>query len=123
MVWASLSQLSPRTPVWRNLSFLLAVAINVLVLGCYVDDGNNVGGTCRHELFGWDVGVSVPTLIMVLGFFQLLTSFLICIFFYLNFGDLTARKNIQKVRSSMPALFSPRPFLPPSLPPSLASPP
>ena len=43
-----------------------------------------------------DIGVG--TVINVLGVLQFVTSLLVCVFFYLNFGSLIASKNLKEVR-------------------------
>ena len=46
------------SPIWRTLSFALAIVINMLVLTCYTTDGSPISGTasCSDKLLNFPVG-------------------------------------------------------------------
>lgn len=91
-----LSMLNSGGRLWKRLSFGLAIIINLLVLTCYQETADGLDVACNDRILDRITPVNWNLVISVLGGFQTLTSTLIVLFFYLNYGPLLWSKGQQR---------------------------
>ena len=94
---------------WRQISFVLAIVINLMVCWCYqipkdvAADGDAATLTAATmECSGSIGGVAYSKAISLLGFIQTGTSLTIMFLFVLNFGPLVVKKGWDDYRRKAP---------------------
>lgn len=91
-----------RPQLWRDISFALAIIVNVIVLVCF-ESGDSigaepepVGGVCTDKILGRSTGVNWNDVSTVIGGVQVFTAFVSVLIYYVNFGHLVVKKQLRQ---------------------------